>query len=195
MNRMKDSIKSEWEITNLGQPSKIIGLEIHQTVDSISISLSKYMENILRKEGMTEANPVSMPLDPHIPLETNPEYNEVNQSNSYAKLLGELHYLANATRPDISYAINRLAAYTGNLSMQHYTALKWILRYLARTRTLRITYKVLQDEMNSENIFHGFVDAAYANQEDFKSTTGYVFIASRGAITWKSNTMGVLKFR
>ena len=32
----------------------------------------------------------------------------------------------------------------------------------------------------------------YANQEDFKSTTGYVFIASSGAITWKSKKQSII---
>jgi hypothetical protein len=36
------------------------------------------------------------------------------------------------------------------------------------------------------NIFHGFVDAAFANHDDHKSTSGYVFLAAGGAITWKS---------
>ena len=31
---------------------------------------------------------------------------------------------ANATRPDISYAINRLASYTANPSLEHYRSLK-----------------------------------------------------------------------
>ena len=32
----------------------------------------------------------------------------------------------------------------------------------------------------------GYADAAYANNEDYKSTSGYVFIAQGGAITWRS---------
>ena len=133
-----------------------------------------------------------MPLDPHITLELNPEFHEPNRSNSYTKLLGEMQYLANATRPDIAYAVNRLASYTGNPSIQHYTALKRILRYLAGTKTLGITYKIRGDEIHSGNLFYGFADAAYANQEDFKSTTGYVFIASGGAITWKSKKQTII---
>ena len=36
------------------------------------------------------------------------------------------------------------------------------------------------------NTFYGFADAAFANHDDLKSTSGYVFLASRGAITSKS---------
>ncbi len=39
---------------------------------------------------------------------------------------------------------------------------------------------------NNSNFFYGFADAAFANHDDQKSTSGYVFIAAGGVITWKS---------
>jgi len=110
MDHMKNAIKSEWEATDLGQPSKIISIEITFKDDTIIISQQKYIENLLKKEGLADANPVAMPMDPHIQLVANPEANELNRSNSYAKLIGELQYIVTCTHPDISYAVNRLAA-------------------------------------------------------------------------------------
>ena len=136
---------------------------------------------------MDRCNSVGTPLDPNVPLEPNPEGNEGNRSNSFARLLGELQFLANATRPDLAYAVNRLAAYTANPSLQHTSALKRILRYLSGTRTHGIVYKALPLQ---PSFFHGYADAAYhtayANADERKSTTGYVFIAGEGAITWSS---------
>jgi hypothetical protein len=129
------------------------------------------------------SNAVSTPLDPNIPIEPNPEGNVGDRSNSFARLLGELQYIANATWLDITYAVNRLASYTANPSLQHTTALKRILRYLSGTRDYRITYKALPAR---PDFFHGYADAAYANSDDNKSTTGYVFLAGEGAITWCS---------
>ena len=34
--------------------------------------------------------------------------------------------------------------------------------------------------------FFGYTDAAYGNTDQYKSITGYVFIASGGVITWSS---------
>jgi hypothetical protein len=130
---MKKTIKSQWEATDLGEPVKIIGIEISTRQDQISISQTKYIESILRNEGMSDANPVGMPMDPNVKLEPNPKANTLNHSNAYAKLLGELQYVANCPRPDISYTVNRLAAYTANPSLQHYGAVKRVLRYLAGT--------------------------------------------------------------
>ena len=136
------------------------------------------------------ANPVSMPLDPNTPLEPNPDGNEGSRSNSYARLLGELQFLANATRPDISYAVSRLASYTANPSLQHISVLKRVLRYLKGTKEYGITYQARAALDN--NLFHGFADAAYANCDDHKSTSGYVFLAAGGAITWRSKKQTVV---
>ena len=80
--------------------------------------------------------------------------------------------------------MNQLAAYTVNPSLQHVTALKRILQYLAGTKTLGITYSKTANSPD-DNIFHGFADAAFANHNNHKLTSGYVFLAAGGAITWK----------
>jgi hypothetical protein len=62
---------------------------------------------------------------------------------------------------------------------------KRILRYLAGTKNLGITYSKTSTNPH-ENSFFGFADAAFANHDDHKSTSGSVFMAAGGAITWKS---------
>jgi hypothetical protein len=187
MQQMKDAIRSQWEATDMGDPSKIIGIEITQKDNSITISQEKYIEAILRRENMENSNPVGTPLDYNIKIGPNPDGNNGNRSNSFARLLGELQFLANATRPDIAHAINRLAAYTANPSLQHQGTLKRILRYLAGTKGYGLTYShPLENTKNNPNIIYGFADAAYGNQDDCKSTTGYMFSAAGGAITWRS---------
>ena len=47
MTKIKNYIKSEWEATDIGEPNKIIGIEITINENSISISQQKYIENIL----------------------------------------------------------------------------------------------------------------------------------------------------
>jgi hypothetical protein len=191
MKHMKHSIQSEWEVTDLCEPNKIIGIEIMLSAGQVTISQRKYIESVLEKEGMANANPVGMPLDPNIKLVPNPEDNELNRSNAYAKLLGELQYIANFTQPDILYAMNCLGAYTANPSLQHFGIPKQILSYLVGTKDLGITYKA-QENDETNTLFHRYANAAYANNDDLKSTTGYVFLSSGGAITWKSKKQTVI---
>jgi len=161
--------------------SKIVGIKIMMSKDLIAISQRQYIKSILKKEGLEQSNPVAMPLDPNVPLEPNPEGNEGNRSNSFTRLLGELQFITNATRPDIAYAVNRLASYTANPSLQHVGALKCILQYLSGTRTHGIVYKALPQE---PNFFFGYADTSYGNADNRRSISGYVFLAGNGAITW-----------
>ena len=45
---------------------------------------------------------------------------------------------------------------------------------------------------SENNIFHGYADAAFANADNYKSMTGYVFLGSEGAITWKSKKQTII---
>lgn len=42
-------------------------------------------------------------------------------------------YLSQCTRPDLSYAVNQVCRYTSDPGMQHWNAVKRILRYLKGT--------------------------------------------------------------
>jgi hypothetical protein len=101
-----------------------VGIKITPGEDKIRISQTKYIESVLTKEGMANAYPVGMLMDLQVKIGPNPDICEPNWSNSYAQLVGELQYITNGTRLDISYAVNKLAAYTVNPSAQHYGALK-----------------------------------------------------------------------
>jgi hypothetical protein len=189
MEKMKSDLRKEWQITDLGEPSKIVGIEIMRRKDSISISQRGYIEKILREEGMERCNPVAMPLDPNVKIEPNPDGNQGDRSNSYARLIGELQFISNATRPDIAYAVNRLAAYTANPSLQHSGMLKRILRYLAGTKDYAITYLA---NPRVDHRLQGYADASFAGTESYQSVSGYVFTLGSGAISWKSKKLKVI---
>jgi hypothetical protein len=54
------------------------------------------------------------------------------------------------------------------------------LCYLSGTRDYDITYKNIP---NAKPIFLGYINAAFADREDKKSTSSYVIIATGSAIT------------
>jgi len=114
MAEIKKDIRTEWETMDMGEPSKIVGIEISQTLEAITISQKQSIQRILERQGLTKANPVQMPLNLNNKILSNPDGNEGNRSNSYAQLLEELQFVANSTRPDIAFAVNRLASYTAN---------------------------------------------------------------------------------
>ena len=186
MTKLKLELKSTFEITDLGEPAKIVGIEIDRdrTNRTIMISQRQYIEAILQKETLQNAHPVAIPMDPNLQLQPS-EGESQDKSNGYASLIGSLMYLAVATRPDIAYAVFRLRSYTANPAMSHWTAAKRVLRYLSGTRDYGITYRA-EKVKSKENLFLGYSDASYANNDDATSVSGYVSIMGGGAITWGS---------
>ncbi|XP_055622819.1 uncharacterized protein LOC129766322 [Toxorhynchites rutilus septentrionalis] len=83
-------------------------------------------------------------------------------------------------RPDICYAVNVLSRFNANPGERHWNAVKHLLRYLNGTSKYRLVY-----QQNKKPIIEGFSDAVWASDhDDRKSTTGYVFTAQGGAISW-----------
>ena len=188
MESLKNELHSIFDITDIGEPTKIVGIEVTIQGNSVTISQTKYIESILRHEGMDpdKTKPVKSPLDPNIQLVPNPEGTDGDRSNAYASLLGALQFLTCATRPDIAYAVSRLSRFTANPSKTHYSAAKRLLRYLAGTKRYGLTYHTEKPYLQGENLFYAYLDAAYANAEDYQSTSGYVCLASGAAVTWMS---------
>jgi hypothetical protein len=172
----------------LGEPAKIVGIEITLSNCSVTISQCQYLKSILQKEHIDKANTVGMLLNPNIILEPNPDGSTGDRSNSYARLIGKLQFIANATRPNIAYAISRLLSYTANLTMQHISVLKCVLRYLSETRSYRIIYGNILGHLNS---FLRYADTAFMNLNEQKSTTRYVFMMAGSAITWHSKKQSI----
>jgi hypothetical protein len=48
LKSIKAQLCAEWEITDLGEPAKIVGIEITRTRDGIKISQEKYIDSILK---------------------------------------------------------------------------------------------------------------------------------------------------
>ena len=63
MDHMLSDLKTMFEITDLGKPSKIVRIEI--TIDektgTVKLTQTKYIEVLLQKYGLEEANGVASP--------------------------------------------------------------------------------------------------------------------------------------
>jgi hypothetical protein len=183
MDNMKADLTSIVDLTDIGEPLKIIGIEITWKPDSIVIMQTNYIELILKQEGMENCHPVKMLLDPNIVITRNPQGEDGDRWNAFTSLIGLLQYLSMAMWPNISYTVNQLNAYMANPSLAHQSATKRILHYLTGTKTKSIIYWAECMDLQGDNPFYGYTDMAYTNLEDYHSTSGYVFIANAGAIT------------
>ena len=68
-NWIETELNKHFEVKSLGQPSVIIGVKVHQEDHLIDISHTHYIDTLLKKYGLQDANPVSTPMDLNIKLD------------------------------------------------------------------------------------------------------------------------------
>lgn len=97
----------------------------------------------------------------------------------YSSAMGSLMYVMHYTRPDIAFVVCKLLRYTSNPSVDHWKAIGRIFGYLKRTIRLGLFY------FNFPAVLEGYSDASWiTSASDNKSTSGWVFTISEGAISW-----------
>ena len=183
IQQVKVALASAFDIKDLGRLNYFLGIKIEQKSDnSIWIGQPAYIEKLLTTHGMQNCKPVNTPVSIGNKLvKANEEDEPVNQ-RQYQSAVGSLMYLAVSTRPDISYAVSSLARFSCKPTNEHWTALKRLLRYLKGTTNLGILYS-----NTGMDKCIGYTDADWAgDQDDRKSTSGYIFLLCGGAISWKS---------
>ena len=99
----------------------------------------------------------------------------------YREFIVSLQYASLATRPDITYAVNKLARFLANPGRAHLDAALRVLRYLKGTK-----HRNLHLGGGIPDIA-GFSDSDWGgDHDDRKSTGAYIFRLGLGAVSWKS---------
>ena len=135
---------------------------------------------------MKNAKFVSIPLAGHMKLSkkmcpTAREEKENMAKVPYSSVVGNLMYVMVCTRPDIAHTVGVVSRFLENLGKEHWKAVKWILRYLRGSSDECLCFGA------SNPILKGYTDSDMAGDLDNrKSTTGYLFTFSGGAISWQS---------
>lgn len=188
MNKLKVELQTLFEVTDLGSPQKIIGIEIDhdRTQGRLKISQAQYIDNLLAKYNMTDCNPVATPMETSVDLDNEEELPENSPIHAlYSSLVGSLMFLVIATRPDIGNAVRKLASFMSRPGEAHWVAAKQVLRYLKGTRTLGITY-FKEKDLDRQCLLRGCSDASFNSEDEAKSVTGFVFTCTGSAISWGS---------
>ncbi|XP_068322464.1 secreted RxLR effector protein 161-like [Pyrus communis] len=118
--------------------------------------------------------------DPFLPNEDEEEILEPEVP--YLSAIGALLYLAQCTRPDISFAVNLLARYSNAPTHRHWNGVKDIFHYLKGTTDLGLFYTHESPSVAApygpwvDFYLVGYTDVGYlSNLHRACSQTGYVF--------------------
>ncbi|MBW0536230.1 hypothetical protein O181_075945 [Austropuccinia psidii MF-1] len=99
----------------------------------------------------------------------------------YLKRIGILLYIAQASHPDIAYAVNYLACFSLHTDQSHWDALDHLTAYLRGTRDMAIQIT----KSNTSRDFKCYVDANWGG-EGSRSTHGYIILHGSNPIAWQS---------
>ncbi|KAJ9547861.1 LOW QUALITY PROTEIN: hypothetical protein OSB04_020404 [Centaurea solstitialis] len=181
LSSFKDSMKREFEMTDLGEMKYFLGVEIRQSAAGIHISQKKYAEDILRRFGLESCNGVKNPMVPGDNRLTKQEDGKRVDATLFKQMVGSLLYLT-VTIPDLAYSVCLISRFMAGPMESHMMVAKRVIRYIKATTSMGIFYqRGNTDEMVA------YTDNNYARDlDDRRSTSGYVFMLSGGAVAWAS---------
>ena len=185
MERMVRDIRGSFDIQDLGELERFLGIKIRCDRDTSMIHLSwlAFINTIVKQFNISIAKIAKSLMDINIDLQkTTTDKNRID--TPYSSLIGSINYCAITTRLDISYAMNKCAQFTSKPSLVHWEVAKRIVQYLLQTCNHGITFR--KEERGTEGYRHlltGYTDADFArDSNDRKSTSGWVFTFSDSPI-------------
>ena len=153
----------------------------------MQIDQRKFIEDILVRFGMDNCRPISTPMEQDARYWQYPaeESQPLDSEIPYRAAVGCLNYLAITTRPDLAYVVSWLSKFVESPNMDHWEALKRVLRYLCGTNEVGIKFH--RSGRASELRVLIYSDSDWSGDlSSGRSTTGVVSMLSSGAVLWTS---------
>ena len=141
-----------------------------------------YIENVLKRFELQDANSTKTPLPAGIHLEKFEEPVGLDTKTYYQQIIRTLIYAAISTRPNVAFVATRPSRFNNNPTQEHIKYTKYMIRYLKGTKELKIKY----DGASNAGLI-GYSDSDWGeNRDDHHSTSGHVFLMANSAISWES---------
>ena len=177
LSDVKGYLKKQFDMKDLGEVNYILGIKLLRDRKNkvLALSQASYIDKIVTRFGMENSKRGLLPFRHGIHLSKEqspkpPEEKELMIKKPYASAVGSLMYAMLCTRPDICYAVGVVSRYQSDPGVEHWIAVKHILKYLKRTRDYKLVYSSgsLKTLGYTDSDFQGDIDSS-------KSTSGYVF--------------------
>ncbi|XP_015170395.1 uncharacterized mitochondrial protein AtMg00810-like [Solanum tuberosum] len=186
VNQFMQEMETKFEMSNLGEMSYFLEMEIHQATARIFISQRKYAWDILKRFKMERCKSTPTPLV-HNEKISKFEGGDRADPTIYRSLIGSLLYLT-ATRPDLMFAASLLSRFMQSRCQVHLGVAKRTLRYIEGTADYGIWFK-----REEQGQLMGYSDSDWAGSvDDMKSTSGYAFTLGSGMFSWNSKKQEVV---
>lgn len=179
-NALLSDLQKEFALKDLGDLHYFLGIEVKRDSRGLVLSQGRYAADILARSAMNNCKSVDTPLSSYEKLSVS-EGNKLSSDDAtrYRSLVGALQYLT-LTRPDISFAVNKVCQFLHAPTTTHLSAVKRILRYIRGTQQLGLWIRKTKSMMIS-----AFSNADWAGcVDDRRSTGGFAVFLGENLISW-----------
>ena len=132
---------------DLGEASYVLGIQIIRDYKNkiLALSQASYIDKVLAHFSMQNSKKGLLPTRHGIVLSKEqcpktPQEEEDMRRVPYASAVGSLMYAMLCTRPDICYAVGMVSRFQSNPGLDHWIAVKHILKFLRRTKNYMLVY-------------------------------------------------------
>ena len=142
-----------------------------------------YLKKIVTRFRLKNAKLATTPLPECYEPEENKGFCTPEFRQQYQSVIGSLLYIMLGTRPDIYYAVIKMAQFASNPSLDHMNKAKQIIHYLGSSQDLSLVF-----DGGSDKGIIAFCDSDWASDKiRHKSQTGYFFQLAGAPISWQSH--------
>ncbi|XP_049799660.1 uncharacterized protein LOC126234965 [Schistocerca nitens] len=114
----------------VGEVDCYLDLQVQRFNDCMKINQTAYVKRVLASYHMTDAKPISLPIEPGWIPGNSPPATDID---TYREIIGSLAYLTLWTRPDLAYAVNIASRAQYSPTEAHLKLIERIIRYLKGT--------------------------------------------------------------
>ncbi|KAJ0753710.1 putative RNA-directed DNA polymerase [Helianthus annuus] len=192
INDVIATLGTSFAVKDLGDLHYFLGIEVIRHGSNLILSQRKYISDLIHKAGLSECKPVPSPMSTS-QLLTLGDSQLLADPTKYRQIVGALQY-ASLSRPDITFAVNKVCQFMQTPTENHWSAVKRILRYLKGTSHFGLlirhdsasTLHAFTD-VNWNTTLRAFSDADWAGcPDDRRSTGGFAIYLGSNLISWNA---------
>jgi histone deacetylase 1/2 len=175
-------LERDFALKDLGDLHYFLGIEVKRRPGRLVLTQERYATDVLQRVNMGSCKPVSTPLpaSEKLSLHDGDRLGPADATH-YRSIVGALQYLT-LTRPDISFAVNKVCQFLHCPTTVHWAAVKRILRYIKGTLGLGLTFK-----KSPSTLVSAFSDADWAGcPDDRRSTGGFAVYFGPNLVSWSA---------
>jgi histone deacetylase 1/2 len=133
IDRLILGLRQAFAVKDLGNLHYFLGVEVTRRSGGLTLTQHKYALDLLRRAGMLKCKSADtpMPVAAKLFLVDSPPLSD-EDATTYRSIVGGLQYLS-LTRPDLSFAVNRVCQFLHTSTEDHWAAVKRILRFVNGT--------------------------------------------------------------